>query len=217
MSKYSEFDHKRALHLFMDGSSISEIHRVMGIARKTLIEWKKKGLPVVLTGGKNWKKFSEGVRAHTQKAALVKQAVAVQKSSLDFLTQAKDDVQELFDSLKHQLMDEGADKLSFGDIEKLLNIFIRLDNQAADKIIWQQDAMRKIFAVVINRVKDERIVLQIRNDLIGIAANEQQQIGDIPGKEMLPTPVEMVIAEESLLLPENTESTTSASSSSISS
>ena len=202
MAKYSELDQKRALSLFLDGETISEISRMMNVSRQTLDTWSKAGLPTFMSGGKDWKTFREDSRADMQTRAIVKQAVSIQKSSLDFLESTKADVQHLFYALKAELLESGADKLSYGDIEKLLNIFIRLDNQGAEKIIWQQDQLRKIYSVVLNRVKDERLVLQIRNDLIGIAAVEQKKLGDVPGKEFLPSPVEMVVEDEetSLLL-----------------
>ena len=198
MAKYSELDQKRALSLFLDGETISEISRMMGVSRQTLDTWSKAGHPTFMSGGRDWKTFREENRADVQTRAIVKQAVSIQKSSLDFLESTKKDVQTLFHSLKAELLAEGAEKRSYADIEKLLNIFIRLDNQGAEKIIWQQDQLRKMFTVILNRVKDERIVLQIRNDMIGIAAAEQKKLGDVPGKEFLPTPVEMVVEDEEL-------------------
>lgn len=200
MAKYSELDQQRALSLFLDNTSMSKISRMMNVSRQTLNTWAKKGSPEFMSGGKDWKSFREESRAADETKAIVRRAVTLQKTSLDFLEQTKSDVQELFYNLKAELLAEGADKLSYGDIEKLLNIFIRLDNQGADKVIWQQDQLRKIFTVVMNRVKDERIVLQIRNDLIGLAAAEQKKLGDIPGKEFLPTPAEMVQADITLTL-----------------
>ena len=185
--------------MYMDGFPLTEISATTGISRVTLTKWKKRGLPVYLSGGVTWDDFRERHNADIQQKAIVKRSVQVQKSSLDFLEQTKNDVQSLFENLKTELIQNGADKLSYGDIEKLLNIFIRLDNQGAEKILWQQNELRKIFAVVLHRVKDERVVLQIRNDLIGIAAAEQQKMGDMPGKEFLPTPVDMVVVDEETL------------------
>ena len=200
MAKYTEFDQKRAFMLFMDDTSISEISRLMNISRQTLDTWSKRGWPEALSGGMDWKSFRTKNRADVQTRAIVKQSVRLQESSLDFLDTAKSDVKDLFDSLREQLFSKGADKANYGDIEKLLNIFIRLDNQGAEKILWQQNALRQIFTVVLNRVKDERIVLQIKNDMIGLAAAEQKKLGDMPGKEFLPTPVDMVVEDSDTLL-----------------
>ena len=188
-------DHRRALMLYLDDVSISKIATQMGISRQTLTTWKSDGFPIEITGGKTWEEFKEFERSRAMQLSQTRAAERAAESSLQFFETAKKDVMELFEQARTRLM-AGEGNLNFSDIDKLLNVYIRLDNQAADRVLWMQDIMRKLFSVVVGRVKDERIVLQIRSDLMGLAAGETRKMGSIPGQGELPTPAEMVLGEK---------------------
>lgn len=181
--------------LYLDGMKIAPIAKQLGVSRQTLTVWKKEGFPIEITGGKTWEEFREFDRAETMQVYQAKAAERATESSLEFFETAKKDVMALFEVARGRLMD-GEGVLNFSDVDKLLNVYIRLDNQAADRVLWMQDIMRKLFSVVVGRVKDERIVLQIRSDLMGLAAGEQRKMGSLPGQSELPTPAEMVMGEK---------------------
>lgn len=189
-------DHRRALMLYLDNGKIAPIAKVLTCSRQTLTSWAREGLPIEITGGKTWKEFRETERTRAMQLSQSRAAERATESSLEFFESAKADVKELFDNLRERLM-SGEGEPNFSDVERLLNVFVRLDNQAADRVLWMQDVLRKVFQIVVGRVTDERLLLQIRGDLMGIGASETRKLGSIPGQNELPTPAEMVTLDSS--------------------
>lgn len=195
MAKFTNMDYRRALMLFLDDVSITDIAKQMDTSRQSVTKWKKLGLPEEITGGRDWEEFRQSERADHTRRAMVRAKEEETESSLEFFEKAKEDVRALFEEARSRLM-AGEGKLNFSDVERLLNIFIRLDNHAADRVLWMQDVMSKMIRCVDNRVKDERIFLQVRNDFIQIAAGEQKKLGPIPAVVELPSPAEIVLGKE---------------------
>jgi len=181
--------------MWLDGDSISKIAKQHKISRPTLQKWKAQGEPLSITGGLSWEEFRETDRAEQTAKALARRSEQTASDSLDFFKKAKGDIQDLYTEMHRRLM-SGEGKVSFADAEKLLNIFIRLDNQGADRVIWMQDVMTKIIRAVAGVVQDERMLLMIKNEMVAIAAGERKKLGNIPGAEHLPTPAEIALEQE---------------------
>jgi hypothetical protein len=191
---YTAMDHRRALMAFMDGKKIAPLAKEMGCSRQTLTTWKRDGLPIEITGGKNWDEYVIQERSRDLEKFQARAADRANQESLEFFETAKADVKVLFDTLKARLLDkEGIP--SYADVDRLLTTFIRLDNQASDRVIWMQDMMRKLFTIVMTRVEDDRTLTQIRTDMMQLSVNETRKLGLIPNQKELPKPGDFVKPE----------------------
>ena len=186
-------DHARALMWYMEGISAGKIGDRLRVTRNTIQNWKKAGLPHAMTGGLNWDDFIEAEKKREHAAVVSRAKEQLDKTSIEFLAGAKQDVMQLFEVAKSRLLD-GEGELRYSDVEKLLTLFIRLDNQSADRIVWMQNFLRKVVRALYSRVKDERTLKLIESDLVGIAAEEQQKMGPIPNATALPSPADFTSA-----------------------
>lgn len=184
---YTAMDHRRALMAYLDGKKIAPLAKEMGCSRQTLTTWKREGLPIEITGGKNWDEFKAQERSREVEVFQARAAERANQESLEFFESAKADVKSLYGMVHARLMG-GEGVISPADIDKLLTTYIRLDNQASDRIIWMQDMMRKLFTIVMTRVSDERELLQIRTDMMQLSSDETRKLGQVPNQKALPKP-----------------------------
>lgn len=193
--KYNEFDQRRALLLYAESRNLAATSKTMAISRPTLTDWKKNGYPVEITGGDDWDTYLERKDREDTRSAILKANEEGAKETSAFLKQARVDVQLLFENARDRLM-KGKGLVSFSDVQALLGMYIKLDNQGADRILWMQEMMTKLFKIVAKYEKDEMVLFQIRNDMVAIAAGENRKLGDRPNQAGLPSPVEVALDME---------------------
>lgn len=190
MATYGFNEQARALQAYEDGSSISAISRLSGMpSRDTLQRWKKSGEPVALTGGKDWDEHIESKKVVDLERSRVRHLQEFGEKATSFQAQALSDVKVAWTKLTTQIQD-GRVQASYSDLEKLMNLFIRLDNQPADKLLWLQDKMRAILGIVMNRVSSQATIDLIKMDLLALESETRSKLGPIPGAETIPSGVE---------------------------
>lgn len=178
--KYDERHQLKALNLFMGGMSKSKISRQHGMpTRQQIINWAKAGLPVEVTGGLNWDEYKK----KTEKFELIEyqenRATQLRENNLDFIEQSRQDIKDIMDTLVIQLKAGDAEP-RYSDLKELMQLYIRIDNQAADQISLMRTFSKKVLQIVAKHVTDERLRDLIRMEFNDLMVNEKEKMGDIP-------------------------------------
>lgn len=199
MPRYGPVEQSDALRLYEQGESLSAISRRRGMpSRETLNNWKKDGTPVEITGGVPWDEYVDARRKADAQATRDRAVISTEETTLTFLENAKNDVARLFEELRKRLA-TGEGEAKFADIEKLLNVYIRLDNSKANQLMWMQSVVRRLVQIVVRRVKDPNAVQLIQADLIALQEAEEKSLGEIAERENYSLPAEVVTVDAPLL------------------
>lgn len=170
-----------------EGVSKTQIAQRLKVARGTVEKWSREGTPDKLTGGLPWKEAVEKERLDLVMAANAKAAEIGEQETLDFLKTARADMMKLHHAITARIL-AGEGEIKASDIEKIIMMFLRLDGQGTERVLWMHNIMRQVVRAVWMHVKDERIRTLIKSELIGIAAGEQEKLGPVPGSSDLPAP-----------------------------
>lgn len=148
--EYTFKDELMALNHYEVNRNLSDTARTLKIGRTTLHRWKTSGVPQSITGGLDWDQYIEQKDRAVVKKATEETAVRVNRDAINFIEESKLDLGEIIEKLKTDLL-AGYAKPTFGDYEKLLMMYLRLDNQANDRVLWQRAFIRDVIRAVIKR------------------------------------------------------------------
>jgi len=193
MPRYTLETQIEALKLYEQEQNLSRIARMEHMpSRKTLHDWKTEGVPVELTGGLGWDEYVQQKEEQIARDVRERAIIRYEQDTIDFLDRAKDDVRALFDQLRDRLL-AGAGEAKFGDIEKLLMMFMRLDNQNADRLMWQQTMIRRMLEIIVHRLRNHpNLIALIKSDFIALQETGEKEIGMIPNRDRHRLPAEVV-------------------------
>lgn len=185
MAKYSEqqimgwFERWRS-----EGRNLSAINEDPDTpSYPTLLKYKREGHPKSVMDGLNWDQYADKLDRAKLDRERTKSIEAASKDDRNFMENQKSRLMQMMDQVFHKVMADQTE-VSINDFNRMMDLYIKLDNQAADRIEWMRKKMRLMVKVVRRHVNDEQFE-GIKMDLMDEEAKAIEQHGDIPNKEKL--------------------------------
>jgi hypothetical protein len=180
---YDKADQHQALNIFGQCRNKTQTAEETGISRQTIVRWAKEGIPEEVTGGKTWTEHWEARDRDRLAASKQRELEKSDEGAVNFFDQQQERVKKLLDTLFHRLEDEqGGEMVNARDFETLMDLYIKLDNQHAEKVRW----MRGVALAMVNAVAeevDEATLLRVKSRLLSILNQEQQKMGPLPDRD----------------------------------
>ena len=156
MSNSKAYLHKLALELYeLHDRNISEVARDPRMpSRISLIKWKKSGKPITITGGKTWDDYLD------QKTEQMVHRANVQRAQQhgSFLDEALDGIEHAFRVIKAKI-DAGDFEAKPADLEKMVKLYMQLDQRDQDQQNWMHDVMIKLLTIISDVVTLEQFTV----------------------------------------------------------
>lgn len=156
----------RALELYKDEVSVTQIAKDLDKSRATIYNWMEKGL---LTDGTHWKDYREYIRQFKTSRRKAQEAKVIEdwadKMSMDLETVAEDTVKAMKDAPKAD-----ADRLS-----KVIKLKERLENRGVELKQLQESFMRKVMLAIREEVGEHKFNLIVEK-MKDIQADQIKQI-----------------------------------------
>ena len=148
--------HKLALELYeLHERNISEVSRDARMpSRVTLIKWKEAGHPKTITGGKSWDAYLDTKTEEMVHRARVKCA----KQHDSFLDEAISGIEEAFRVIKDKI-DAGDFEAKPADLEKMVKLYMQLDQRDQDQQNWMHAVMIKLLTIISDVVSLEQFTV----------------------------------------------------------
>ena len=193
MANSKAHQQKLALELYLlHEGNISEVARDKRMpSRVTLQAWKKAGHPKTMTKGVDWETYRLEQDDIKQKRVQVKRATEAN----DFLDEAQEAIKEVFRQIKISI-DAGDFEAKPADLEKMLKLYLTLDQREQEQQVWMQTVMVKILTLIADVVSPEQFTL-IRQKFLDMERNESAKLNLVVdnGVPSLPTAEEMQSSE----------------------
>lgn len=187
MPKSKDEKQRRALEIYVKtNGNASETARSIGVSRVTINEWKKKGLPHSVTGGKTWEEYrvlKENTEIHLMRAKAI-------EGDFDFHREAMDTLQITMKMMRAKL-EEGHFEAKPGDLPKIIEMFAKLDTRDSDMKHWMNGIVVKIMKTIAETVSPQQYAV-IGTKLMDLNREETEKLNLIkdPGLPLIPQRIE---------------------------
>ncbi len=183
MANNKQEKQRKALDIYVntDGNA-SETARSIGVSRVTINEWKKKGLPTSVTGGKTWNEY---LALHKDNDLSLIRAKAIDED-FDFHREAMETLQATLKMMRLKL-EEGHFEAKPGDLPKIIEMFAKLDTRDTDMKLWMNGIVIKIMKVIAETVDGQQYAV-IGTKLLDLNREETEKLKLItdPGLPQIP-------------------------------
>ena len=187
MPNKKEEKQRRALQIYLDtNGNASEVARSVGVSRVTINEWKKKGLPASVTGGKTWDEYLQIMKDNE---LMTIKAKAVE-GDFEFHKVAMETLQETLQQMRLKLQ-LGQFEAKPGDLPKIIEMFAKLDTRDADMKNWMNGIIVQIMKVIAEHVSSQQYAV-IGTKLLDLNRDQTEKLNLIndPGLPQLPVKTE---------------------------
>lgn len=148
-------------------------------SRPIIVKWAKEGHPHSLTKGLSWDEFKKARSAAVVAKYREARVARNQDENLDMIESMREDVKNVLEGLVGKLS-AGDFEAKPADLEKLITLYMKLDNDAADKITWMNHVASQLIQAAAEVVTDDRLRDLMRLKFIEIMEKERDRMGVIP-------------------------------------
>jgi hypothetical protein len=157
MASYGDQIKAQCFKLFLKDVSMTEISAAYEgkPTIQTLYNWAEAGEPKSETGGLSWHEYRDRMLEKQIQHSREKSLVRESESEKAFLDRAKDMTREAFTTVYHRILDGSAD-VRGSDLDKMMRLYLLLDNQAAEQINWMEHFATQVFGIAFEVMNEQQ-------------------------------------------------------------
>jgi hypothetical protein len=184
MPRYEEKDYHKALTMYRTlGRNISAVERQMGVSRPTLIGWKQSGYPVEVTDGRDWDMYLDEVDKAIVAEIKQREVLARIDDQRAFVSSEKERVRKMLDKVYDRILGRDGElpvEIKPADYDKLMRLYLMLDNQEQDKVLFMQNFIAKVIEIIADVVDEKQFAL-IKARFISMQQKERDKMPLLTG------------------------------------
>lgn len=181
---------RKALEFYVaNGRNVSATARHVQVSRVTVTNWKKKGMPVSVTGGKDWDLYAENQDLREVQRARTN---SIQKEGA-FIDKARDTLELALSSI-HMKIEGGEFEAKAGDLPKLIEMYAKLETRDSDMKAWMNGIMIQIMELAARVMSPEQYAVfgTLLMDLNRDKTEKLQLVEDTHGMPEFPSQASVI-------------------------
>lgn len=157
MGVYTDFDKEKCLKMFLNGMSFKEISAELDgrPSHQTLYNWSERGEPQSLTGGMDWFTYKQKVDESRLEVSRKRSLQRESEEGKAFIDEAKTMTENAFKKVYERIM-EGTADVRGSDLDKMLRLYLLLDNQAAEQVAWMENFATQVFGMAFEIMTEQQ-------------------------------------------------------------